>query len=251
MPSNPLVMWPRPVAPSRSPASTPPASAASHITEPGTEAGQPEDRGRQARISTTRRSTGRMRSWPRTTARWSTRRGRSSRRTSRRWNARCPMFGTRSGGAGSSPRWRRCAPPRWSGASRSPGRGRVARWTAPPRPRCSTPSSGDALAPLPTAPFVLATWSSARVGPDIHANVGGHALLGAVAAHRGPARRPLHGDDGAAVPPRAAGQDPPAQGPRQADRPGRLPAGEDRLPHAHPDLVPPPGRRDRPGRRRR
>ena len=31
----------------------------------------------------------------------------------------------------------------------------------------------DALAALPTAPFVLATWSSARVGPDIHATVAG------------------------------------------------------------------------------
>ena len=30
-----------------------------------------------------------------------------------------------------------------------------------------------ALRPLPAAPFVLATWSSARVGPDIHAKVGG------------------------------------------------------------------------------
>jgi hypothetical protein len=29
-----------------------------------------------------------------------------------------------------------------------------------------------ALAPLPVAPFVLATWSSARVGPDIHAKFG-------------------------------------------------------------------------------
>jgi transposase len=29
-----------------------------------------------------------------------------------------------------------------------------------------------ALMPLPVAPFVLATWSSARVGPDIHAKVG-------------------------------------------------------------------------------
>ena len=29
-----------------------------------------------------------------------------------------------------------------------------------------------ALAPLPAAPFVLATWSSARIGPDIHAKVG-------------------------------------------------------------------------------
>jgi transposase len=31
----------------------------------------------------------------------------------------------------------------------------------------------DHLQPLPTAPFVLATWSSARVGPDIHATVAG------------------------------------------------------------------------------
>ena len=31
----------------------------------------------------------------------------------------------------------------------------------------------QALRPLPVAPFVLATWSSARVGPDIHAKVGG------------------------------------------------------------------------------
>jgi len=30
----------------------------------------------------------------------------------------------------------------------------------------------DALGGLPSAPFVLATWSSARVGPDIHAKVG-------------------------------------------------------------------------------
>ena len=35
----------------------------------------------------------------------------------------------------------------------------------------------------------------------------------------------------------------------QADRPGRLPAGEDRVPHAHPGLVPQAGRRDRPGLR--
>src|SRR5215207_5948142 len=31
----------------------------------------------------------------------------------------------------------------------------------------------SALRPLPVAPFVLATWSAARVGPDIHARVGG------------------------------------------------------------------------------
>jgi transposase len=31
----------------------------------------------------------------------------------------------------------------------------------------------EALRPLPTAPFVLASWASAKVGPDIHAKVGG------------------------------------------------------------------------------
>jgi transposase len=31
----------------------------------------------------------------------------------------------------------------------------------------------EALRPLPAAPFVLATWSTARVGPDIHASVAG------------------------------------------------------------------------------
>ena len=50
--------------------------------------------------------------------------------------------------------------------------GRVARWTGRPRPRCSPRSRQPALRPLPAAPFVLATWSSARVGPDIHAKVG-------------------------------------------------------------------------------
>ena len=36
-------------------------------------------------------------------------------------------------------------------------------------------SEAEALAPLPATPFVLATWSSAKVGPDIHAKVG-HTL---------------------------------------------------------------------------
>ena len=39
----------------------------------------------------------------------------------------------------------------------------------------------QALRPLPMAPFVLATWSSARVGPDIHAKGRRHALLAALA----------------------------------------------------------------------
>ena len=57
----------------------------------------------------------------------------------------------------------------------------------------------------------------------------------------------LDRDDGPVLHRRAAGQDPPAQGPRQADRLRALPAGEDRLPHADPGLVPQAGRRDRPG----
>ncbi|MBV9923041.1 MAG: transposase family protein [Pseudonocardia sp.] len=52
-------------------------------------------------------------------------------RTSRRWNGRCPMFGTRSGGAGSSARSPGCALRRCAGAARSPGPARVARWRAP------------------------------------------------------------------------------------------------------------------------
>jgi hypothetical protein len=35
-----------------------------------------------------------------------------------------------------------------------------------------TAVEADALRPLPTRPFVLATWSTATVGPDIHARVG-------------------------------------------------------------------------------
>ena len=69
-----------------------------------------------------------------------------------------------------------------------------------------------------------------------------HPLLacrGATSARRVDAR--LHDHDGAVLPPRRADQDPSAQGTRQADRLRRLPAGEDRLPHAHPDLVPAAG----------
>ena len=68
-------------------------------------------------------------------------------------------------------------------------------------------------------------------------------LLGAVAAHRQDRRRAPDRHDGAVLHRRAAGQDPPAQDPRQADRLRRLPAGEDRVPHADPGLVPQAGRR--------
>src|SRR4051794_16225314 len=72
-----------------------------------------------------------------------------------------------------------------------------------------------------------------------------HALLAALAVHRRPGGCPDHAEHGAVLPPRSADQDPSPQGPGPPDRPGRLPAGEDRLPPAHPDLVPPPRRRDR------
>src|SRR5258706_1164717 len=35
-----------------------------------------------------------------------------------------------------------------------------------------TAVEAEALQPLPVRPFVLATWSTPRVGPDIHAKVG-------------------------------------------------------------------------------
>ena len=75
------------------------------------------------------------------------------------------------------------------------------------------------------------------------------SLLGAVAAHRQDRRRARHRHDGAVLYRRAAGQNPPAEGSRQADRLRRLPAGEDRVPHADPGLVPQAGRRHRPGMR--
>ena len=145
----------------------------------------------------------------------------------------------------------RCAPTRWPGAARWPATGRVARWTGRPRPRCSPRSRRRALAPLPAAPFVLATWSSARIGPDIHAKVGAtlYSLPWRYLGERVDARSTT--DHGAVLPPRRADQDPSGQGTRQADRLRRLPAGEDRLPPAHPDLVSAPGHRGRPGLRRR
>ena len=85
----------------------------------------------------TRRSTGLMPSSRRITAAWSTRPGRGNPVTRLRSSGRCPISGTRSGGAGSSPASSRCRPRRCGGAPRWPGSGRAVRWTAPPRPRCS------------------------------------------------------------------------------------------------------------------
>ena len=76
----------------------------------------------------------------------------------------------------------------------------------------------DALRPLPAEPFVLATWATGEDRPG-HPRPGRPgSVLRAVAAHRQDRRRAAHRDDGAVLHRRAAGQDPPAQGPRQADR---------------------------------
>ena len=160
-----------------------------------------------------------MRSWPRTTAAWSTRPGRSSPRTSRRSSGRCPMCGTRSGGAGSSPRWSRCRPPRWPGAREVAGHAAV-----PPAGRRG-PGRGVRRGRERRAAAVAGASRScwppgrrAKVGPDIHAKVG-RALYSVPWRHIGQQRRrPGHRHDGAVLPRRAAGQDPPAQGPR-ASRP--------------------------------
>ena len=81
------------------------------------------------------------------------------------------MSGTASGGAGSSPRWRRCRPRRCAGARRSPGAGRAGRWTAPPRPRCSPRSRRTRCGRCRPSRSCWPRWSRAKVGPDIHVKV--------------------------------------------------------------------------------
>ena len=104
----------------------------------------------------------------------------------------------------------------------------------------------DALRPLPAGPFVLATWATAKIGPDIHAQVD-KVLYSVPWRHIGKtADVRITGCDGAVLHRRPAGQVPSPQGPGEADRLRGLPAGEDRVPHADPGLVPQAGRRDRP-----
>ena len=104
----------------------------------------------------------------------------------------------------------------------------------------------DALRPLPVRAVRAGQLGDGEDRPGHPCPGRPGAVFGALAAHRQDRRRPAHRHDGAVLHRRAAGQDPPAQGPRQADRLRRLPAGEDRVPYAHPGLVPPPGRRRRP-----
>ena len=76
----------------------------------------------------------------------------------------------------------------------------------------------DALRPLPAGPFVLATWATAKIGPDIHAQVD-KVLYSVPWRHIGKtADVRITGDDGAVLHRRPAGQDPSPQGPGQADR---------------------------------
>ena len=153
------------------------------------------------RTSTTRRSTGPMPSWPPTTAPWSTRPGRSSPRTSRRSSGRCRMCGTRSGGAGSSPRWRRC-----SAEARALVR---ARW---PGTRACRPLDGAApaavFAAVEAARAAAAAGGAVRAGHLVAARRSArtstprsaHPLLGAVAVHRQTASTcALHRHDGAVL----------------------------------------------------
>ena len=134
--------------------------------------------------------------------------------------------------------------------ARWPGSGPAGRWTAPPRPRCSPRRRSSALAPLPQDPFVLAEWSRCKVGPDIHVKVG-QSLYSVPWKHIG---KTLDARSTATMVQLFSGGDlvkthvRKPQG-KQTDL-ARLPAGEDRVPYAHPGVVPAEGRRDRPGLRR-
>ncbi|MFF3595196.1 Mu transposase domain-containing protein [Kitasatospora indigofera] len=82
-----------------------------------------------------------------------------------------------------------------------------------------------ALLPLPDKPFVLARWSTAAVGPDIHIKVGRtlYSVPWKLIGRKG--RRPLHRHHGPGLPRGRAGQDPRRTRPGQAHGQRRLPAG--------------------------
>jgi hypothetical protein len=123
-----------------------------------------------SQISTIRRSTGRMPNSPSITARWSTRRGREAE-------------GQAAGGTPDALCWNSFWRPgirvlaTHAGTSRPlvPGGGRS---SAVPPPRRRGPDIGvrgveaGELKPLPRKRFVLATWSTGTIGPDIHVRVG-------------------------------------------------------------------------------
>ena len=130
---------------------------------------------------------------------------------------------------------------RWS--LRSPGGGRAGRWTGAAPAAVFDAVEKDALRPLPAEPFVLATWAKAKIGPDIHAQVDKVLYsvpwrhIGKTADVRVTATMVQFFIGGQLV------KTHPRKDARQADRLRRLPAGEDRLPHADPGLVPQAGRR--------
>ena len=107
------------------------------------------------------------------------------------------------------------------------------------------------LKPLPHKRFVLATWSRAHGRPGHPRQGRAVPVFGAVALHRAEGRCPLHVDDGADLHRRSADRHTCGQDRGQADRHESLPAGEDRVRDADPDLVPHPSRTGRPARRRR
>ena len=150
------------------------------------------------------------------------------------WAGReCGPRGRHAGGrAALVPRGRRAPPAPLPGRCR-PG-GRVRR------------GGGRRPAPLPAVtvragPLVDA---EGRAGLPHQGRQG--ALLGAVAADRPPRRRPRGRPHRRGVRRRRAGQDPSPGRTGPPDRLQRLPAREGGLLHAHPGVVPAPGRRARP-----
>ena len=178
--------------------------------------------------------------------------GRASPGTRPGSSGRCPMCGTRSGAAGSSPRCRRCRPPRWPGAARWPA-------ARPCRPldgaaagcRCSPRSKRRRCSRCRRGRSCWRPGRRARVGPDIHAKVGKTIYSVPWRLIGQQRRRPGDLDHGPDLPQGTVDRHPRPQANGQTHRHVALPAGEDRVPDADPDLVPHPRRRDRPRLRRR
>jgi len=188
--------------------------------------GQPEDRGWTSRTCMTRRSTGPMPSWPPTTAALiDPARARSSLATRRESSVRLPyvrdsfwrgpgvhIAGADASRGGTLVRRGRRAPGMPSAGGRRPGRGvrerREGLFAAAARRAVRAGQLG-------------AGERSARISTP-RSNRG--SLLGALGAHRArPADVRLTATMVAVLHRRAAGQDPPPQGPRKADRLRRLP----------------------------
>ena len=101
------------------------------------------------------------------------------------------MSVTASGGAAAGSQRGRCRPPRWCGASRSPGGAIIAAWRAPPRTRCS--QAVERRRDAGVAASRRSSWPAGRPrrsAPDCHVTVAKALVLGAVAADRPPRRRP-------------------------------------------------------------